>query len=114
MFERLRKQSTVKDGIRNENWKHCRELIESDKKVGCLGYIMGENQYGDFVALVGDDGTNYYIPSWYKAHLEGCTDEEKEFMMSGQTITVTKREYVPKGKTKPAHTYGIKIGAEEI
>lgn len=101
---------TVKEGISNDKWAGCKELIDKKEKVNCLGFIQGTNRFGAFTALVCDDGFNYYIPKWMNDSFrpENFTDEELDYIMSGKPVEVTKREY---GDEKSKQfTYDIKIG----
>lgn len=115
MFENRRSnyRRTVKEGINNTNWIGCKELV-GKKGVHCLGYVQGTNTYGAFTALVCDDGNNYYIPKWQNESFrpENFKDDELEYIMSGQEVTVTKREYSD-GKKKQ-FTYDIKIGEYDM
>lgn len=111
MFENRRGnyRRTVAKEVSNEKWAGCKELV-GKTGVHCLGYIQGTNSYGAFTALVCDDGVNYYIPRWKNDSFraENFTDEELAYLMSGQEVTVTEREYVT-GKKKQ-FTYDVKIG----
>lgn len=110
MFEKMNAfRRTVKEGVKNTKWANCSDLV-GKTGVGCLGIIQGTNAFGEFTALVADDGTNYYIPRWYneKFHAENFNDEELAFLMSGAEITITKREY--KTGNKKQYTYNVKIG----
>lgn len=115
MFESRRGsfRRTVKEEVSNSKWEGCAKLV-GKSNVHCLGFIQGSNSYGEFTALVADDGTNYYIPRWYNESFrpDNFSDDELDYLMSGQTITVTQREFerTQGKKSVKQYTYDIKIG----
>lgn len=118
MFENRRKnyRRTVREDVSNENWLGCSELV-GKSGVHCLGFIRGTNRFGEFTALVADDGNNYYIPKWMNESFmpDNFTDEELDYLMSGEEITVTKREYqIGDKKKQKQFTYDIKIGKYDM
>lgn len=112
MFESFNTfRSTVKEGIKNSKWESCGKAV-GITGIHVLGYIQGTNANGAYTALVCDNDTNYYIPKWKndKFHVSNFTDEELAFLMSGQELTVTKKEYTDKNTNAKRSTYDIKIG----
>lgn len=86
MFDHKRK--TINDKINTEGFefKNSKDAVGKDG-LTCWGYLQFKSQYGEGVALCCSDNTFYRLPQRYVQTFKEATDEDLDFVMSGQPVS---------------------------
>lgn len=109
MFESTNRKRTISDKIDTKSWpkeafKKLDDLVGRDD-VCVWGYMITSGDYGKSLNLVCSDQSFRKMPERCIQNFEQFTDEEREYIMSGQKL------HVERYKTKKGNnTFNVRIG----